>query len=256
MDAHVVTQHLELQARENYFLNDAIIYFSQLNQLVILLIMLKYIFYGLPMSIKLPKKSFSNEDVKILSEETCYSGFLQIKRFDIQCRLYQGGWSETFSRELMQRTPGVGVLLYDLKLDKILMVEQFRVGCMLDQQNGPWALELIAGLIEEGETSQDVAIREAQEEAGLTIKELIPICEYYNSPGGSSEKLSIYCALMDLSCVEEGVFGLESESENIRSIIIDRAIAQAAVRNGEINNAMSIIAIQWLELNLGQLNKQ
>ena len=203
---------------------------------------------------KILQKTFSQEDVKILSEETCHSGFLQIKQFKIQCRLYQGGWSETFSRELLQRTPGVGILLYDPKLDKLLMVEQFRVGCLLDQQNGPWALELVAGLIEEGESSRDVARREAQEEAGISINELIPICKYFNSPGGSSEKLSIFCALLDLSSVEEGIFGLESESENIRSIILDRESAQTAVRNGEINNAMSIIAIQWLELNINKLN--
>ncbi len=155
----------------------------------------------------------------------------------------------------MQRTPGVGVLLYDPKLDKLLMVEQFRVGCLQDQQNGPWALELIAGLIEEGENSQDVARREAQEEAGININELLPICEYFNSPGGSSEKLSIFCALIDLSSIEEGIFGLESESENIRSIIIDRASAEAAVSDGEINNAMSIIAIQWLALNVNKLKQ-
>ncbi len=202
------------------------------------------------------QKAFFSEDVKILSEETCYSGFLKIKLFKIKCRLYQGGWSEVFTRELMQRTPGVGVLLYDPKLDKLLMVEQFRVGCMLDQQNGPWPLELIAGLIEEGETGSDVARREAQEEAGVNINELIPICEYFNSPGGSSEKLSIFCALTDLSNVREGIFGLESEAENIRSIIIDRAMAEAAVRKGEINNAMSIIAIQWLALNFSNLKQK
>lgn len=208
------------------------------------------------MSKKLPNKPFSSEDVKILSEETLFSGFLKIKQFNLQCRLYQGGWSKPFTRELMQRAPGVGVLLYDPKLDKLLMIEQFRVGCLLDQKNGPWALELIAGLVEDGETCQEVAVREAHEEAGLTIKELIPICEYFNSPGGSSEKLSIYCALLDLSSVEEGIFGLESESENIQSIILDRALAQAAVRSGEINNAMSIIALQWLELNLDELSQR
>ncbi|MDC1436008.1 NUDIX domain-containing protein [Gammaproteobacteria bacterium] len=204
---------------------------------------------------KIRQKAFSNADVKILSEKSCYSGFLQIKQFKIQCRLYEGGWSDVFTRELMQRTPGVGVLLYDPKLDKLLMVEQFRVGCLQDQQNGPWALELIAGLIEEGENSQDVARREAQEEAGININELLPICEYFNSPGGSSEKLSIFCALIDLSSIEEGIFGLESESENIRSIIIDRASAEAAVSDGEINNAMSIIAIQWLALNVNKLKQ-
>ncbi|PCJ42794.1 MAG: ADP-ribose diphosphatase [SAR86 cluster bacterium] len=199
------------------------------------------------------QKTFSQSDVNILSEKTCYSGFLKIKQFQLKCRLFQGGWSEVFTRELVLRTPGVGVLLYDSKLDKLLMIEQFRIGCLQDDQNGPWALELVAGLIEDGEGSADVARREAEEEAGITLNRLISVCEYYNSPGASSEKLSIYCALIDLSNIEEGIFGLASEAENIRSIIIDRSTAEAAVQSGQINNAMSIIAIQWLALNLHEL---
>lgn len=199
------------------------------------------------------KKSFFQSDVEILSENTCYSGFLEIKQLKIKCRLYQGGWSESFTRELMLRTPAVGILVYDPKLDKVLMIEQFRVGCLMDKLNGPWHIELIAGLIESGETSTEVAIREAEEEAGIKLDKLIPIYEYFVSPGASSEKISLYCGLIDLSTLEEGIFGLESEHENIRSLIIDRTLAEDAIKNGQINNAMSIIAIQWLCLNLDKL---
>tara|TARA_R110000772_G_scaffold168099_1_gene279888 strand:+ start:3519 stop:4145 length:627 start_codon:yes stop_codon:yes gene_type:complete len=201
-------------------------------------------------------KIFSRKDVEILSQKTCYSGFLRIEQLTLKCRLFQGGWSQSFTRDLMLRSPGVGVLLYDPALDKLLMVEQFRVGCLHDNQNGPWAIELVAGLVEAGESSSDVAIREAEEEAGIKINKLLPICEYYNSPGGSSEKLSIFCCLIDLSTVETGFYGLESESENIRSLIIDRLSAEKAVRTGQINNAMSIIAIQWLALNIKELQNR
>ena len=202
---------------------------------------------------KILQKTFSSEDVKILSEATCYSGFLEIKLFNIQYRLYQGGWSEAFNRELMLRNPAIGVLIYDPKLDKLLMTKQFRIGCLEDKQNGPWALDLVAGLIDDGESVAHAAIREAKEEAGVELNQLISICEYFSSPGGSSEKISLYCALVDLANLEEGIFGLESE--DICRIILDRTQAEDAIKKGQINNAMSIIAIQWLSLNLDKLRE-
>jgi ADP-ribose pyrophosphatase len=204
-------------------------------------------------------RSFGLNDVEIIERVLLYDGFLKVARLKLRSRLFEGGWSREFTRELLLRGQGVGVLLYDPHLDKVLMVEQFRVGCMDDPVNGPWALELVAGLLEEGETPEDVARREVFEEAGVTIaaegstdgkaRSLLPICEYYNSPGGSNEKLSVFCAGFDATQAG-GVFGVEDEAENIRSVVLDRAEALAAVKAGRINNAMSIIALQWLQLNL------
>src|SRR5690606_39021184 len=116
------------------------------------------------------------------------------------------------------------------------------------------ALELVAGLLEEGETPEDVARREAQEEAGVVVPGiLLQVSEYYNSPGGSSEMLTILCGRFDAERTESGIFGLATESENIRSLVIDRAQALAAVQSGLIRNAMCIIALQWLELNLASV---
>lgn len=194
-------------------------------------------------------RSFGLNDVEIIERISLHDGFLKVERLKLRCRLFEGGWSREFTRELLLRGHGVGVLLYDPHLDKVLMVEQFRVGCMTDSANGPWALELVAGLLEEGETPEAVARREVVEEAGISVGRLLRICEYYNSPGGSNEKLSVYCAGFDASQAG-GVFGVEDEAENIRSVILDRSAAMAAVSSGGINNAMSIIALQWLELNL------
>jgi ADP-ribose pyrophosphatase len=194
-------------------------------------------------------RSFGLNDVEIIERVSLHDGFLKVARLKLKCRLFEGGWSREFTREVLLRGHGVGVLLYDPHLDKVLMVEQFRVGCMDDPVNGPWALELVAGLLEEGETPEDVAHREVIEEAGITVGRLLPICAYYNSPGCSNEKLSVYCAGFDAGRAG-GVFGVEDEAENIRSVILDRTEATAAVRSGRINNAMSIIALQWLELNL------
>ncbi len=195
---------------------------------------------------------YSHRDVEVLRREIVYDGFLVIEKFRLRCRLFEGGWSKEFYREVLHREQGVGVLLYDPHLDKVLLVEQFRIGCLTDSKNGPWALELVAGLLEPDETPESVAKREAEEEAGVEIARLLPVCEYYNSPGGSSEKLSIFCAGFNAENAG-GIFGVESESENIRTIILGRQDALEAVSCGRINNAMSIIALQWLQLNLQQV---
>ena len=192
---------------------------------------------------------FGKNDVEILETVNCYTGFLRIDRVRLKCRLFEGGWSAEFHREVLLREPGVGVLLYDPHLDKVLLVEQFRIGCLNDQRNGPWALELVAGLLEPDESPADVAIRETSEETGIQIDGLLPVCEYYNSPGGSAEKMTVFCASF-ASAKAGGVFGLASESEDIRTVILSRVEALDAIASGRINNAMSIIALQWLQLNL------
>ncbi|MGV3592400.1 MAG: NUDIX domain-containing protein [Gammaproteobacteria bacterium] len=195
-------------------------------------------------------RSFGLNDVAIQERTLLHDGFLKIERLTLTCRLFQGGWSAPFTREVLRRERGVGVLLYDPRLDKVLMVEQFRVGCLEDLVNGPWALELVAGLLDKpGENPAEVARREAVEEAGITVGNLLRICEYYNSPGGSNEKLTVFCTAFDATQAG-GIFGVDSEAENIRAVVLDRNEALAAVAAGTINNAMSIIALQWLQLNL------
>lgn len=197
---------------------------------------------------------FGSQDVRILDSTVCHQGHLRVEKLQLSCRLFQGGWSSPFYREVLKREQGVGVLPYDPLQDKVLMVEQFRVGCLDDPRNGPWALELIAGLRDTDEAIDELVRREALEEAGLALGELIPVARYYNSPGGSSEYLEVFCAGFDANH-GTGIFGLAHEAENIRSHVLDREAALAAVVSGRINNAMSIIALQWLQLNLQQVRK-
>lgn len=192
--------------------------------------------------------SFDHTDREILSREELHKGFLKVNRYTLRHRLYAGGWSGIFTREILERDPGVGVLLYDPDLDKVVLIEQFRAGC-LDNEDGPWVLELVAGIIDTRESPEQVACREAREEAGLSVTDLIPVCSYYNSPGGSSEKLHVLCGRVN---AEEagGVFGLPDEHEDIKTVVMTREDAMQAVATGRINNAMAIIALQWLAINL------
>jgi ADP-ribose pyrophosphatase len=45
-----------------------------------------------------------------------------------------------------------------------------------------------------------------------------------------------------------GIHGLAEENEDIRVVVVPRAVAIAAIEQGLINNAMAIIALQWLQI--------
>ncbi len=190
---------------------------------------------------------FTHNDVQVVAREQCFKGFYSIQKYHVKHRLFSGGWSNVIQRELFVRHNATCVLLFDPVRDKVVMVEQFRIGA-IREANTPWLLELVAGLNGEGEAPGEVARREAIEEAGCEIKELIHICSYLPSPGGSSEKVDLYCALVDSEGIG-GIHGLEDENEDIRVHVIDWTEACDMVKNGKINNAASIIAIQWLQLN-------
>ena len=197
------------------------------------------------------KPSFDKSHVEIIAHTPCYQGFFTMSKLAIRHKLFSGGWGKTIERELFERPEAAAVLLYDPKLDVVVLTEQFRVGAL--GEASPWLFELVAGIIETGETPHEVAIRETQEESGAIIDGLTPICQYLVSPGGTNEKLHVFMAQLDSSLVG-GIHGLASEGEDIRVHKVSSAEAFAALKTGEINNAATIIALQWLELNISQIH--
>ncbi|MEW6309815.1 MAG: NUDIX domain-containing protein [Pseudomonadota bacterium] len=187
------------------------------------------------------------DDVQILRREQCFSGFYRLERLHLRHRLFAGGMGAELSRELFVRHDAVCVLPYDPRTDQVVLIEQFRVGAYGKVSN-PWLIELVAGLIDKEEQPEEVARREAMEEAGVTLGELWPVTRYFPSPGGSDEQVHLYVARCD-STTAGGVFGLAEEGEDIRVHVWPLAQALQAVRDGRIDNAASIIALQWLALN-------
>lgn len=197
------------------------------------------------------RSQFTADDVEVLDRKELHRRFLRVDLLTLRHRLHEGGWLGPMERELLIRDQAVGVLLYDPQRDEIVMVRQFRVG-VLDEKQSPWLLELVAGMVDTDESLLEVATRECQEEADLRPEELIRICDYYNSPGASNEKVTLFCGRVDARQAG-GVFGLDHEHEDIEVVTLSVEQAQAAVRDGTIDNAMSIIAIQWLQINRDEL---
>jgi len=177
-----------------------------------------------------------------------------MEKYRLKHTLYEGGWSEEISRELFVRGNCVAVLLYDPAADKLVLIEQFRAGAILNPDRA-WLVEIVAGAIEAGETAEEVAYRESIEEAGCTIEQIKVINEFYTTPGGSSERITLFCGKIDSSQVG-GIHGLDHEHEDIlvRAVSFDEAYQM--LLNGEIESAIPIIAIQWLALNKQQLQAE
>ncbi|MBC3376161.1 NUDIX domain-containing protein [Pseudomonas sp. SWRI92] len=185
--------------------------------------------------------------VEVVKRESCFQGFYKLDRVHLRHELFAGGMSREISRELFVRHDAVCVLPYDPQRDEVVLIEQFRVGAMGKSVN-PWLVELVAGLIDKDEQPEEVAHREAQEEAGLVFAALWPMTKYFPSPGGSDEFVHLYLGRCD-SAGAGGLHGLEDEGEDIRVKTWAFEDALQAVRDGRICNAASIIALQWLALN-------
>jgi ADP-ribose pyrophosphatase len=197
----------------------------------------------------LKRELMCSQKVKILNTQTLHQGFIKLVRYQLQYRLFRGGWSPELSRELVQHPGAVAVLPYDPKRQQIVLLEQFRVG-MLAHESDPWLLEIVAGVFDGDEQPEQVARREAQEEAGLSVETLTPITQMYTSPGISNEKVWLYCGIVDSSHVPEYA-GLASESEDIKLHVVSVEEAFAWLDQGKINNAIAIVCLQWLRLKLG-----
>jgi len=194
-------------------------------------------------------EGFGRDDFEVLERELVYDGFTSLEKLSLSHACYLGG-SQQVSRELLVRQNAVAVLLYDPMKDAVVLVEQFRVGAIYDEK-GPWMLELVAGLIDTDEPPEVVARRECIEEAGCCPTELTFISAFYLSPGVSSEKLHLYCAHIDSSGISNSidtssVHGLTEEGEDIRVHVIPISDAIAALNAGKIDNAITIIGLQWL----------
>jgi len=177
---------------------------------------------------------------------TKFQGFFQLLQNRYQFQRFDGG-TLTVTREVFERGCAVGVLPYDPVTDMVVLVEQFRPGAIYFGRS-PWLIELIAGMVEEGETPQEVAKREALEEAGCELQNFKQIAHYLVSPGGSTEAVTAYVAVCDSTKVARYA-GLTDEQEDIKVHVMHRVELMRRLDEGELSNGLTLIAAQWLQHN-------
>lgn len=192
--------------------------------------------------------------VEIVASEVMSEGFLKHRRFRLRHSLFEGGDSPELSRELVESYRAASVMLYDPDLDRVVLIEQFRVGA-LDNPQGCWIKEVVGGIVEGEESPESVAVREAVEEAGCEIYELLPVCELLVSPGYSTERIHLFCGLVDASAAG-GVHGIDAEGEDIRVDVMDAEQAIASISGGMVTSTSTVIGLQWLAMNRAELRRR
>ncbi|MCP1313413.1 NUDIX domain-containing protein [Halomonas sp. 707D7] len=197
-----------------------------------------------PLAPELASPELTRADVTLERRETLYQGFFRLEELTLKHRLFEGGESQTMRREIHSRFDAVGVLLYDPQRDAVVLVEQFRAGA-IDDPRSPWKLELVAGLVEEGETLEAVARREAMEEAGCEVNDLTLLHTYYPSPGACNERVTLFCGLVDTASLG-GIHGLAEEHEDIRVHVLSFSAVWELLGQGRLDNAMCLIGLYWL----------
>jgi ADP-ribose pyrophosphatase len=193
------------------------------------------------------RRAGQSTDVRLSAIRQPYADFFAIEEYDLSVTRFDGSHGPEVTRAAFVSGDAVTVLPYDPLRDKVLLVEQFRVGPMARGDAQVWSLEPIAGRIDPGETPEQAARREAVEEAGLTLGALIKVAGYYPSPGAKAEFLYSYVALTDLPDGVAGTHGLADEAEDIRGHLIPFDQLMDLVASGEAANAPLILTALWLQ---------
>ncbi|MDM8558855.1 NUDIX domain-containing protein [Candidatus Parabeggiatoa sp. HSG14] len=188
-----------------------------------------------------------NNDIEIIEKINCYDGFFKLVRYRLKHTLFDGGWSGELFREVLERGHAAAVLPYDPVNEQVVMIEQFRPGA-IGHSHGAWLWEIVAGILESGEAPSEVVYREAVEETGCPVSDVIPICDFFVSPGSTSETTALFCGRVDASQAN-GIHGVVSENEDIKVHVVSLDNALDMLQTGKIRFAPAIIALQWLALH-------
>lgn len=197
---------------------------------------------------------FTARDVRLLDDQTVWSGYYAMRRITLQHRRFAGGWSGPIVREVFERGDAVAVLPYDPATDSLVMIEQFRPGAIRGDDS-PWMLELIAGVVEAGERDEEVVHREAMEEAACELLELVPIATVFPSAGACTEQVRLFCGRVNKAAIG-GLHGLQDEGEDILVHAVARTDALQLLAENRIPNGHTLIALQWLHIHGAALRER
>ncbi|MEM1583221.1 MAG: NUDIX hydrolase [Nitrososphaerota archaeon] len=152
----------------------------------------------------------------------------------VKLRIDYLGDGENKVREVIQH-PGAVAILPLISEDKVILVNQYRYPI------GRWILEVPAGTLKEGESPEECALRELEEEVGYKARRLKKMLTIYPSPGYSTEVIHIYLA----SGLEKSTQRLEEDEQiTIVELGLDEAIKELS-RNGEVDGKTFITLLYY-----------
>jgi len=185
-----------------------------------------------------------------------FDGFFKIDEIDVSHQTLSGEMSRQ-RRLVFERGDAVAVLLYDPEDDEVVLVNQFRLPVLTARrrrnpktQDG-WITETVAGMIDGDETPEEAVIRETMEETGYRIGDPEPICTFFSSPGGTSERIFLYFAKIGKGDKVDRGGGIDDEDVAIVHMSADELFNQLADK--QIEDPKLTIAAYWLQNYVRQI---
>ena len=183
---------------------------------------------------------------KIINKKNLYSGFFSLNKYEFIHEKHNGEWTSAVEREIFSGAHVSTLLPYDPIKKEIILIQQFRAGA-LSRYDENYLLEIVAGIVDEGENPEQTAIRECFEETGCEVKQIHPVQSYFPAPGSSESYYHLY--LGEIQAFDgERIKGLEKENEDIlvKSFKIDEV--RQMLKEKKIMNGLTLIALQWFFL--------
>lgn len=166
---------------------------------------------------------------RVLSSRRLYEG--RVVNLRVDTVELPGGRRAT--REVVEHGDVVAVVPL-LEGEDVLLVRQYRLPA------GQMLLEVPAGGVEEGETAEEAARRELEEECGQRAGTLERLGGFYASPGFCSEYVHMF-----LATALESAEARPDLDEEIAVVRLPLAETLRLVRAGEIRDGKSIIGLMW-----------
>ena len=183
---------------------------------------------------------------KIINKKNLYSGFFSLNKYEFIHEKHNGEWTSVVEREVFSGAHVSTLLPYDPIKKEIILIQQFRAG-VLSRYDENYLLEIVAGIVDEGENPEQTAIRECFEETGCEVKQIHPVQSYFPAPGSSESYYHLYLGEIQ-ACDGERIKGLEKENEDIlvKSFKIDEV--RQMLKEKKIMNGLTLVALQWFFL--------
>lgn len=188
--------------------------------------------------------------ITIQSEDVVYQRFRKV----IEYRYTEDAEQISAKREIITGQHAVAVVAFDPKLQKLVMIRQFRLGAQLGTGRGMTA-EIVAGLIDPGEDPLTTAKRELFEETGLVAKRVEPLCEFLTTPGMTDEVIHLFYAEVDASELPARA-GVETETEQTFPFLLTLDEALAAIDENAIYNGIVMVGLLWFARHQARLTGQ